>query len=427
MNSSAPIKVLLVEDNPDYAKVLRKRLSKASNARFQVEYSEKLKFALEVLAKGMPDAVLLDLSLPDSDGLETFRRVRAQAPEVPVVVLTGLDDEKIALESVRQGAQDYILKGQPNEKTISQALQYAIERNRSQMKLRRQALTDELTGLYNRRAFSLLCHQQLKLASRAKKAAILFFFDVDDFKQINDQYGHPRGDQALIRIAEALRSTFRKSDVLARMGGDEFAVLANDVESEDSTKIILTRLDENLKEAPRQRRNRLHLSLSSGTAFFDPQRPCSTEALINIADRAMYRWKRNKQAASGRLQKKILIVEDDPGLQKILGLRLKKSGYEAVAVSDGPEGLKEARRAAPDLIILDLILPGLSGEEVCKAIREDEDEKFSRIPIIMLTAKSSDVDRIIGKMIGANDYVAKPFDPDSLLEKIRKALVPSEK
>ena len=146
---------------------------------------------------------------------------------------------------------------------------------------------------------------------------------------------------------------------------------------------------------------------------------------MNIADRAMYRQKRNKQAASGRLQKKILIVEDDPGLQKILGLRLKKSGYEAVAVPDGPEGLKEARRAAPDLIILDLILPGLSGEEVCKAIREDEDEKFSRIPIIMLTAKSSDVDRIIGKMIGANDYVVKPFDPDSLLEKIRKVLAPA--
>lgn len=119
-------------------------------------------------------------------------------------------------------------------------------------------------------------------------------------------------------------------------------------------------------------------------------------------------------------RKKILIVEDDLSISKFLAYRLRKLDYDVIVAADGNEGLKKARLEPPDLVILDLMLPACSGEEVCKAIREDDNDQFSKTPIIMLTAKSSDVDRVIGKAIGANHYMTKPFDADELLDAVRR-------
>lgn len=123
--------------------------------------------------------------------------------------------------------------------------------------------------------------------------------------------------------------------------------------------------------------------------------------------------------------KKILIIEDETDIVTILAFRLKKMKYDVVTASDGQTGLALAKQLRPDLIVLDLTLPELPGEEVCKAIREDVEEPFSKTPIIMVTAKNSDVDRIIGKSIGANSYITKPFELDSLVREINKYL-PSE-
>lgn len=121
---------------------------------------------------------------------------------------------------------------------------------------------------------------------------------------------------------------------------------------------------------------------------------------------------------------KILLIEDSEDITKPLILRLSKKGYEVMVAPDGRSGLTKARLHSPHLIILDLHLPHLSGEEVCKAIREDDDETINQIPIIMLTAKTSAADRIVGKVIGANSYVTKPYDPDKLLKEIAKCLRP---
>ena len=119
-------------------------------------------------------------------------------------------------------------------------------------------------------------------------------------------------------------------------------------------------------------------------------------------------------------KKKILIVEDDESISKFLSYRLSRLEFEVALAKDGEEGLEKAKEI-PDLIILDLMLPKFSGEEVCKAIRENEDdERFANIPIIMLTAKTSDVDRIVGKVIGANTYMTKPFRADELVKEIRR-------
>ncbi len=135
----------------------------------------------------------------------------------------------------------------------------------------------------------------------------------------------------------------------------------------------------------------------------------------------MYRSKRAHSATSKeKKRKKIEIIEDEEGFQKILGTHLKKLDFELFFAADGKQGLELARSEGPDLIILDLMLPELSGEDVCKAIREDDDEGFAKTPIIILTAKGGEVDKILGKVIGANHYMTKPFDPETLLTKVRE-------
>lgn len=117
-------------------------------------------------------------------------------------------------------------------------------------------------------------------------------------------------------------------------------------------------------------------------------------------------------------EKRILLVEDDPDICKVVSFRLKQAGYHVDIAHSGEEGLREAREHVPDLIILDLMLPSLPGEEVCKSLREDDRIDLQQVPIIMLTAKSREADRIVGKVIGANSYLIKPFEVQELLYEV---------
>lgn len=122
-----------------------------------------------------------------------------------------------------------------------------------------------------------------------------------------------------------------------------------------------------------------------------------------------------------------MLIEDENDVSKILAFYIKKAGFEVNVAADGEAGLREAREHTPDLIILDLMLPSLSGEEICKALREDNREDLQTIPIIMLTAKSGEVDRIIGKVIGANCYLTKPFEIQLLLSQINRFISSSSR
>lgn len=121
-------------------------------------------------------------------------------------------------------------------------------------------------------------------------------------------------------------------------------------------------------------------------------------------------------------KKRILIVEDDRDIAELVSYTLQGHGFEVQAVPDGEAGLCQVRKEMPDLLILDLNLPGIQGEEVCRSIREDETLKFKNLPILMLTAKSDEVDRIIGKVIGANAYMTKPFELENLLSQVERLL-----
>lgn len=180
--------------------------------------------------------------------------------------------------------------------TLSNALQRAVwcavKQSLLDRELRSLALTDDLTGLYNRRGFLASATQQLKLARRNSHGILLFFGDVDNLKQINDSYGHGEGDLALIRVADALERTFRDSDILARLSGDEFAVLASEASTRNE-EVILRRLEKNLKKS-NENESRYELTLSVGAVRFDPRHPVSLGELMLQADQAMYEQKRSK-------------------------------------------------------------------------------------------------------------------------------------
>lgn len=159
--------------------------------------------------------------------------------------------------------------------------------------LRNLAVTDELTGLYNRRGFSLAAEQELKRAHRAKVDLVLFFFDIDRLKAINDTFGHAEGDEALRAAATALSSTFRASDIIARWGGDEFVLLAIDV-PKGSASSLLQRLDEKLASLNGAEGARYRISFSVGMSRYDPEKGISLHELVRIADEAMYEKKRKR-------------------------------------------------------------------------------------------------------------------------------------
>lgn len=176
--------------------------------------------------------------------------------------------------------------------TLQRTVLCAVKQSLMEQELKALALTDDLTCLYNRRAFLALGTQQVRLMRRRRQGLLLFFADVDNLKQINDSFGHGEGDHALVRAANALEQTFRDSDIIARLGGDEFAVLAPEASGEDQDA-ILRRLEKSLrKESAGESRYRL--SLSVGVVRLDPAHYVSIGELMKQADAAMYQEKSRK-------------------------------------------------------------------------------------------------------------------------------------
>jgi len=226
------IRILLVEDNPGDARLIRELLAEDGAGRFDLQWADCLTEGLRRLAGPGFDLVLLDLSLPESRGLATLAAVVAQAPRVPTIVLTGLDDEATAVEAMRSGAQDYLVKGQIDARLLGRAARYAVERKRigealqdANRRLEALATTDGLTGLLNRRRFLEVLDQEFHRARRYGAPLALAMLDVDRFKTLNDTHGHAFGDAALKQTAEALRQEARQTDFVARYGGEEFMVL----------------------------------------------------------------------------------------------------------------------------------------------------------------------------------------------------------
>lgn len=281
-----PTRILLVEDNPDEEVIVRRLLSKSSTI-VDLTTVARIRDCLGLIDDKLVDMIVLDLSLPDSKGLEGLHRLRAHAPEIPIIILTGFSDIETAEQAVRSGAQDYLVKGQLEGNLLLHAVRFANLRHALRNELEALSLRDPLTGLYNRRGFELLANQSLRLAKRNGQDSVLLLTDINDLKDINDTLGHTQGDLALQAAARAFITALRDSDIVARIGGDEFVALAVGATS-PGINSLLKRLREQLDLEDVKLDMPLPLSLSIGVAPFDPKAAPSLNELIDAADRDMY-------------------------------------------------------------------------------------------------------------------------------------------
>ncbi len=191
---------------------------------------------------------------------------------------------EVSAQLIEIGSEPYVLA---IDRDIS-------ERKRMEEELRSLSLTDDLTGLHNRRGCLTLGEQLLKIAAREKRKVLILYADVDNLKEINDRFGHKGGDQALMDIADVLKENYRGSDVVARIGGDEFVVVpvGTSVGNED---IIANRFQNELNNYILKKNRRYSVSVSVGIAYFDPDNPYPMEVLLDKADKLMYKQKKLKK------------------------------------------------------------------------------------------------------------------------------------
>ena len=167
------------------------------------------------------------------------------------------------------------------------------ERQRMIKQLENLSLTDDMTGLYNRRGFFTASKERLKLAQRNKQKLLFLFIDLDNLKWINDSFGHQKGDVAIEKFADILNKTLRKSDIKGRLGGDEFGVVAEEA-SENVPGLLEERLADEIKAFNAQHDQPFQLSISLGISYYNPEHPSTIEELMVRADRLMYAQKKIK-------------------------------------------------------------------------------------------------------------------------------------
>jgi len=289
-------KVLLVEDNDVDAQLTQDLLSEWCTEEFQITRAKTLGEGLTLLSRERFDAVLLDLSLPDAFGLPTVREVLATNPTIAVVVLSGVSDQSLALHAVRQGAQDYLVKGQGHPELLARAVRYAIERKRSEEHLTYLAQYDHLTGLVNRTLFRDRLVQAMARCKRMQQPIGLMLLDLDRFKAVNDTFGHDMGDELLKAVSERLKTCVREVDTVARMGGDEFTIILEGASSEQSILVVAKRITEFIATPFELKGHHISVGVSIGITTY-PHDDYPADELLKHADTAMYRAKQQGGSA----------------------------------------------------------------------------------------------------------------------------------
>jgi len=171
------------------------------------------------------------------------------------------------------------------------------ERKRLEEELKAQSLRDELTGLYNRRGFFTLAEQEIKEANRSMKKIFIIFLDLDGLKEINDRFGHKEGDNALIAVSKILKQNFREPDIIARIGGDEFVVMALDIQDGIKEEVLKNRIKRGVERYVKEHSPPYNFSISIGISEYDPRNPLDIEELLSLADKKMYEEKIGKEEA----------------------------------------------------------------------------------------------------------------------------------
>jgi diguanylate cyclase (GGDEF)-like protein len=277
-------KVLIVDDAPDTREIIQKLLRYEGYEVITASTGEE---GLSKAEEEKPDIILMDINLPGIDGTEALRKVRENNPIQCVIMLTAYATVENAIQALKEGASDFIKKPFENEHlvhVVNQTLEKHLtlkEKESLEEEVRRLSITDDLTGLYNHRHFFKTLASEIIRRERQKTSLSLLMFDLDNFKQYNDLYGHLEGDQVLKKIGEVIKNSIRNNvDSGYRYGGDEFAALLIGA-TRNQALHIAERIRSTIQEAGFEK-----ITVSIGLAEFKDQ--MDIESFVKSADNAMY-------------------------------------------------------------------------------------------------------------------------------------------
>ena len=338
-------KVLLIEENPREASSLREVLREAAGANFAMEFTDRLSKGLTRLGEGGVDLVLLSLST--ENGLDAFLRVKERAGRVPVLVLSNSEEEKVAVEAVRNGAHDYLMKAGIDHRALVQSMRHAVELKRTEEALkdatfRLEAATsrletlaniDALTEVLNRSGLERALQSEFNRAQRQGWNVVAVMIDCDDFDRINASLGHAVGDVVLKEISGRLRDTVRPTDHIARIGGDEFLLLLPDTRLAEgmlvAEKIRLSVADSPLRLASET----IRVTASLGVLAL-PYEFCSIEEVLSLARLAVRESKLlgKNRVSSGEKHKQNVESADKEALSELTEKLRKGDCFRAVSM-----------------------------------------------------------------------------------------------
>jgi len=301
------VRILIAEDETVSRRVLKMTLESWGH---EVIEARDGAVALQILQNDSPPKLaILDLSMPEMDGIKVCKQVRQNSSATPtyIILLTANTRKELIVTGLEAGADDYVTKPFDTDELHARVkvgmrmvdlqmslAQRVAELELAQESLRNLSLTDDLTGLYNRRGFFALAKQQLNSARREGRHASLVYIDMDGLKRLNDTHGHEIGSRVIQEVGDILRETFRSSDLIARIGGDEFVVFETSNDQIDEGTDV-QRLQDNVTRHNAQQARDYEISLSIGVASMDSDSSMTLEELLKNGDKTMYQQKRSKR------------------------------------------------------------------------------------------------------------------------------------
>lgn len=285
------IRILLLEDNDFDAAMTREILEKCCRRAFTVHRCKFLSEARTELSRGDYAAALIDMHVPDASGLETVREVLQANSDTPIIVLTGMDDNDVAVAALGIGAQDYLPKSALDSRSIERSIQYSMSRKQKENDLTANAYYDSLTGLGNRALLYDRWRRGLERARRADRMVGVLVVDVDQFKTVNDSHGHNTGDNLLMHLSDRLKASVRETDVVARLGGDEFVIVLENIREKSEVNAVRDKLMNEVSYCMTAHGQKIPYTVSIGGAIIDPTNEDDLMHVMRDADAEMYEFK----------------------------------------------------------------------------------------------------------------------------------------
>lgn len=285
------MQILVVEDNDVVADGLSRALGML-DTEVSVHTAPDLHSAQSLLRGGTKiDVALVDLGLPDAQGLEAPTKLKMISPGMVIVVITGNSSSDTALNLIRLGIQDYIPKSEATPKRVLRTIRLARERHERELRLRRIACVDQLTGSLNRRGLLAAVQNSAEAISRLNVSSALMTVDIDLFKSINDTFGHPIGDMILRQSCRRIAHCVRENDIVGRAGGDEFWVIVNGFTRPENVPAIASKMLQGFASPFRVNSKNIEVGVSIGVALM-PEHAASVAEWIEKSDVALYEAKR---------------------------------------------------------------------------------------------------------------------------------------